>query len=173
MATAGELIKRARFELHDPNGIEYTDEELLHYLADAVSLLSRLLIQARSTHSIRETWLTVSPNPLPEKFVAMAEYEPKKVKIRNNSLYSRFLPVKLKYYIEYTRPDRTNFVMDVPFVFEPVLSQMITARALNRNEFNTAVERKFIEFFTEEIIKISRQRDGLITNAEREPRYVV
>jgi len=170
---AGELIKRARFELHDTGGTEYSNEELLHYLADSVSLLSRLLIEARAPHNIRETWVVVSPSPLPEKFIAMAEYDPKKARIVNNEIYAKRLPLKLRYYIGYERPDRLGFIMDVPEVFEPILSQMVTARALNRNEYNTALEQQYAQMHKAEIIRISRQRDGMVSGADRKPKYEV
>ena len=170
---AEELIKRARYELHDTNALEYKDEELLHYLADAVSLLSRLLIESRSTHSIRETWVTVSPNPLPEKFVALVDYDPARVRINNNDLYCKRLPHRLRYYIEYTRPDRPGFIMDVPEAFEPLLSQMVTARALNRNEYNTALEQQYLQMYRAEVVKIGRQRDGLVTGKDRKLKYDV
>ncbi len=170
-ATAGDIIKKSRYELHDMQGSEYGDEELLHYLADAVSMLSRLLIEARSTHSIRQTIVTISPAPLPDKFVAMAAYRPEDLIIIGNDIHCASLPCDITYYVEYDRPDRPGSVMDTPAVFHPLLAQMVTARALNRNEYNTSLEQQYIQLYTTEILKIARLRDGLVTSAKRKPKY--
>ena len=171
MSTAGELIRKARYELYDTAVIEYSDEELLHYLADAVSHLTRVLVSACSSYNVRESFVVVSPIPLPEKFLALAEYEPERVRIVGSEIYCKRLPATLRYYIEYSRPDSADFIMDVPQAFESVLSRMVTARALNRNEYSTALEQQYIQTYTAEIVRIARQRDGLIVNAERKVKY--
>ncbi len=172
-ATAGDIIKKSRYELHDMQGNEYGDEELLHYLADAVSMLSRLLIEARSTYSVRHTTVTISPVPLPDGFVAMTRYDPDKLTIVGNDIHCASLPCDITYYVEYTRPDRPGSAMDTPAVFHPLLAQMVTARALNRNEYNTSLEQQYIQLYTTEILKIARLRDGLASKADRKPKYEI
>ena len=161
--TVGELITSVRYDLNDPQGIEFSDQELIEYINRSQEWINQELIELGSYLVAKKTTLTLTNNEtdLPADFV-------KEISVKAGNLYLRSvvpyeeLPedgyqiiggklrakadtVELTYF--YTLPSysaKTDTIV-LPQPLHNILRLLVVIMAKNRIEIPSRLELAFLQ----------------------------
>lgn len=132
-----DCISRIRRSVHDISG-EYTDEECLGFLSDAVQETAQLLASLKYAPLIRETILTTGDR-LPSDFLASVGTHPYRLTDGRVHLTGERERMTLRYY---GAPAPLTLGGTLPFAapLDEAVILAATIRALKRNEYDTSAE---------------------------------
>lgn len=133
-----DCIARIRAAVHDISG-EYTDEECLTFLNDAVQETAQLLASLRYAPLISETHLT-DGDPLPNDYLCSAGIYPYRLTDGKVFLTDGQTHMTLRYY---ATPAPLTLTGTLPFdrTMDEAVILAATIRALRQNEYDTTAEQ--------------------------------
>lgn len=140
--TGLELIESVRPLINDSDSLEYDDAEMLGYVNSAITYMSNALIAAK--HPIMcEDRLLVNGDTLPDNFVSFVGHYP--IYSNNNvvTIHGREeMPVRM--YLTKKRIALRDLV-PYPDYMIPVLQQLVSIFALNRNEYDVSTDNSILQ----------------------------
>jgi len=188
--TVQELFEGVRYQINDVDKVEYSDEELISYLNEAISFLNNLLIDNLSPLLIKtdELFLVQGSSSLPEDFYlekAVLDNQGNLLRsvsvgapltkdsyyIAGREIFSGNSRITLYYYSVYPQISALTDTIQVHPVFLNLLKQMVIFLALNRNEFNLSIEQALMERFAQQALSLSNKIGA--ANIERQMPFVI
>jgi len=161
---AEDLLKQARFQLNDTDKVEFSDEELLGYLNQALLYINNLGITLNSRIFIKSIDITLSDGKatLPGDFVrekriiagdavlkSNIDYQ-----IYGNEIYTNADSITLEYYFQL--PALTSLSDEIPLkdIFANILKQIVVFLALNRTNVNANLEVQLSQLYEKQLRNI-------------------
>ena len=182
--TVDELLSLVRYQINDVDKVEYTDNELIAYLNEALRFLSAELINVNSSILLKEADLSLTNGHtvLPSDFVkeeavldtsgkilksvpAQATVDSTSYKIVGDTIYSENDAITLIYYAPYPSVSASTDPVPGKDYMTNFLTEVVAFLALNRNEFNTSIEQALSERFGTQVLRIANSVG--ISNYER------
>ena len=151
------FLTKLRLRIRDEYKVEYTDDELIGYLNDALAYWDSTRIV--SADPLRLKSLTVNPNAtVPTDFAKWAGTYP--VYIQNGNVYSASGDsVACKYYAYSTSFASTSDNINLPNPEISILLQLSTIYALNKNQFDVSTDTSLAKAL-QDVVAQSKVRNG-------------
>lgn len=148
--TVAELITKIRYRIFDTDTTEYSDNELMRYINDAILLIHSQLINAYHPSTIAT--VTLSNPSTPKAGLNLFKLlDIKNAVIDTGDTLDAYgtLPITVKYFKQPTLITAVENIMPFADAYNQVVEQIATSMALARGQYDVNDEKAF----TADIIK--------------------
>jgi len=140
-----DLLTKVRLRIRDKDSVEYTDNELLGYVNDAILLIGYELIAMQDAEMIVDLSLESASTLKPANFLRFTGALPVMVQGNNLVVYGK-LPCITRYF---KKPTLVSTIDEtLPFTnegYNQIMTQIVSMIALNRNEFDVSQDKALID----------------------------
>lgn len=175
--TVAELITKIRIRVNDTDSLEFSDDEILGYINEALKYIENILSENNSSIISTTLDLDTSATVFPADVLRIIKilnsnkkeltrvYDTDEVKeneftVFNNEIIIGDVPCKLYYMQTLERYDSTA---DEVNVFVPLIEYIIDyviIKCLSRLDYNLTIEEQKLQILQQNIITMIRHRDG-------------
>lgn len=167
--TAADLLLQVRYAINDLGKIEYSDDELLHYLNQAQDYIVNTAVNKGYKGLLKTATLNLINDSaqLPDDFIKEAvviangkklkpvptgkQYDENTYQIVGNLIYSKNAQVNLIYFYFPDLYKNLDDKISLPRTFWNLLKEITVYLSLNRNEFNTNFETQLSVLYEQKI----------------------
>lgn len=151
-----EAILDIRDKVNDKDVIEYTDEELLTNLKEAIQYVGAFLVTAKSPLTVDEFVAEEEEFKVPKNFASTAGVYPIKI-TGNKGVLLDEPPMKIRYFSTY---GDLRYEDDMPYNHAglwQIIIKLASIYALNRNEFNIQQDKALLDEVNAQLANIANQ----------------
>lgn len=177
--TVTELISRIRTRVNDTDSLEFSDNEILIYINDALEFLENLLSENNSSIITNVMELMTSVTAYPDEVLRIIkivydknivlekvsnddDVKPGTFSVFNNEILinSEQIPCKLYYMKRLSKYDDVGEEIDLYSPLLPYIEEYCIIKCLNRLEYNLVYEEQKLELLRQKVVTMIRHKDG-------------
>ena len=151
-----EAIFDLRSKVNDKEVVEYTDEELLANINEAIQYVGAYLISQKSPLAVEEFVIDEKEFETPRNFTVTAGTFPIKI-TGNKGILLDEPPLTVRYFATY---QDLTYEDEMPYNHAglwPIIIKLASIYALNRNEFNIQQDKALLDEVNAQLANIANQ----------------